>query len=929
MRIFIYLTVFFITISGFSQNLVQDPALIKKELKNGLTYYIYPTDKVEGQGYFRLFVKVGSLQETENQRGLAHFLEHMAFNGIEHFKANELIEFLENKGSKFGHDLNAHTSFEETIYKLKIPTKESTVVDSTLTIMSDWVNGMLLDPIEVEKERGVVLSEWLSKQSPQNQSGQVFLNTLLNNSIYNDRAVIGDTTSLKHFKLEALKAFYNKWYDPSLIAVAVAGDVDAEEIEKAIIQKFSGIPSKFPTTTLGEIPNYKKDSLIIYSDKWIKKTELNYIQLQDVFKDVKTELSYNDYLTRNVLNKLMSARLGKLSFKDAKYKNASINISNYLKSKGVLLATVNLKTESVLEGIGAFNTHFNQMFQYGFTALEIEKVKKTMLSSFSRNLKEDKPISAAGMVDQMYEDFFNGNMIIDLKDEYKLIENYFSKIDSIQILEALKNNKNDSPFQYLLTTNDEELKKLTNKKELFSTIEKFKTLKTEAYQNNFDVPEKLLNNTPKLGIIERIVALPEIDAQEIHFSNGATVVYKKSNASADHVLLAGFRKGGFYALDSTNYLNAQYSAPTISMTGYGDFTREALSHFLAGNSAKIQLLIDKTRSGFFGSSNGKDAKTLFELFYLKATQPRVDSLLFKQLKDASINNISDKPKSDKEKFQEEFKYIIRGKDYTTAPNTKEAMEQGLTSQALIPIYNTFFGGINNYVVTIISDKDLEVILPFIKTYIGGMPKGDFDNSFKYKPLPIKKKAVNFIKYGGDSPKAIFSLIFQQDKKLKDLPSLEIQNEILESVLKLELNKRLREEMGVVYGVSVSVSATKHPVSLSRQTIALVCKPSDVDRISIEIKSILNGIISGDIDFQSDLEKVKTNLITTFNVSKQKNSFWTKSIRDYYFNQYRNWDFVTDYEALVHNVSIKDLQKLTKKYFIKTPQIKAILLPKKN
>lgn len=919
--------IYFIAISGFSQGLVQDSVLIKEQLNNGLTYYIYPTDRVEGEAHFQLFVKVGSLQETENQRGLAHFLEHMAFNGTKHFEANELIEFLENKGSKFGHDLNAHTSFEETIYKLKIPTKNVTVVDSTLTIMSDWVNGLLLDPLEVEKERGVVLSEWLSKQSPKIQSTQVFLDVLLNKSLYSERKVIGDTTSLRHFKLEELRTFYEKWYDPSLIAVAVTGDINPKMVEQAIIEKFADIPSRKPVPILGSIPDYTKDSLIVYSDQWTKKTELNYIQLQDVFKRVNTETAYENYLKRSVLNKLTSERLAKLSFDDNHYTQGNISIGNFLESKGALVATIELKPEKALEGINEFNTHFQQIFQYGFTSLEIEKIKKTMLGSFKRSFTEQKSISASGMIRQMYQDFFYGNMIISLEDEYQLMKNSFSKLDSIQVLKALKANKKDIPFHYLLTTNSDDLKSLPNKQELLSAAKKIKTQKATPYKSTIDVPEVLLTKTPKGGIVERIVAVPEIDAQEIHLSNGAKVIYKKSALDQDKILLAGFRKGGFYALDSTSYVNAQYTEPTVSMSGYGDFSREALSHYLAGNSAKVQFLIDRTRSGLFGSANTKDIKTFFELFYLKATQPRVDSLFFNQLKEAAIAKISNKPDSANEKFQKELKYIVRGKDYTTVSQTKESLDKNLQQQAFTEIYNNFFGVADNYVLTLITDKELEDILPYIKTYIGGIPKGDFDNSYKYKPHPIQKKDVDFIKHNGDSPKAIFSLVFQQDNKLKDVPNLEIQNQLLEAILKLKLSKRLREELGVVYGVSVSISATSHPTPLNRQTIALVCDPSDVDMITIEVKSILKGIGTGKTNISQHLEIVKTNLIKNFHINKQRNSFWTKSIRDYYFNQYHNWEFVTDYEALVNNVSEKDLAKNAKKYFLKTPRIKAVLYPK--
>lgn len=921
--------IYFIALSGFSQSLVQDSVLIKKQLNNGLTYYIYPTDKVEGEAHFQLFVKVGSLQETERQRGLAHFLEHMAFNGTEHFEANELIEFLEKKGSKFGHDLNAHTSFEETIYKLKIPTKEINVVDSTLTIMSDWVNGLLLDPLEVEKERGVVLSEWLSKQSPKIQSSQVFLDVLLSNSFYSKRKVIGDTTSLKHFKLEELRAFYEKWYDPSLIAVAVTGDINPDMVEQAIIEKFASIPSKNPIVTLGSIPDYTRDSLIVYSDQWTKKTELNYIQLQDVVKGVDNELAYEDYLNRSVLNKLTSERLAKLSFDDNKYSQGNISIGNFLESKGALVATIELKPEKILEGIHEFNTHFQQIFQYGFTSLEIEKIKKTILGSFERSLEDQKSISASGMIRQMHQDFFYGNMIISLEDEFQLMKKSFSKLDSIQVLKALKANKKETPFHYLLTTNSEDLNSLPNREALLSAASKIKTQKATPYKSTINIPEALLKKTPKSGAIKRIVAIPEIDAQEIQLSNGAKVVYKKSSLDQGKVLLSGFRKGGFYAVDSTNFVNVQYTAPTISMSGYGDFSREALSYFLAGNSAKVQFLIDRTRSGLFGSANTKDIKTLFELFYLKATQPRVDSLLFNQLKEMAIAKISNKPESAKEKFQKELKYIVRGRDYTTISQSKESLETKLQQQTLSGIYNNFFGVADNYVLTVITDQELEDLLPYITTYIGGIPKGEFDNSYKYKPQPIIEKDVDYIKHNGDSPKAVFSLVFQQTNKLKDIPSLELQNQLLEAVLKLKLNKRLREDLGVVYGVSVSISATSHPTSLNRQTIALVCNPSDVDMITTEIKAILKGVATGEINISQHLETVKTNLVKNFNINKQRNSFWTKSIRDYYFNQYDNWEFVTDYEALVRNVSEKDLQKNAKKYFIKAPRIKAVLYPKNH
>lgn len=927
MRIIISFLVALCMATGFSQSLVQDTVLVKKQLPNGLTYYIYPTNKVKGQAHFRLFVKVGSLQETEKQRGLAHFLEHMAFNGTKHFKANELIEFLETKGSKFGHDVNAHTSFEETIYKLKVSTKNTSVIDSTLTIMSDWVNGMLLDSFEVEKERGVVLSEWLSKQSPKNKKGQFFLQTLLNNSLYSQRTVIGDTTSLKNFKRKELKAFYQKWYDPSLMAVAIAGDVDAEEVEHKIIKKFAKIPTQSPKPLLGEIASYTNDSLVIYKDDLTKKTQLSYIQLHEPLRDVNTQQAYKEYLMRVLINKLITTRLAQLSFQENEYNNASINLNNFLNSKGVLLATIDLKPENALQGIRDFNKHFQQIFQYGFTELEIKKVTKTMLASFGAKAKENKPVSASGMMGQMYEDFFNGNKIISLRDEYALMKNCFSELTAAKVLVFLKKNETNSPFRYLLTTNEKEWDKLPSKGMLFKAIQEHKTIKVAPYEHHFKVPKKLITQSIQPGEIKKIKNIPEIDAQEIHLTNGATVIYKKSLKSKESVLLAGFKKGGLYAIDSTDYVSAQYAAPAISVSGYGAFSREALSYYLSGNSAKVQFLIDKTRAGFFGSSKIKDLQTLFQLFYLKATDPKIDSSAFKKLKDLSIERIVEDEPSPKEVFQKKFKYLVRGKDYTTAKRTKAQVEEKLIKEKLIPIYKSFFANADGFVITLISDKELEVFLPFIKTYIGGIPKGEVKNAYKYQPRPLKKKNKSLVAYGEESSKAIYTAIHQQSKKVKNIAEVEIKNQILENVLKLELNKRLREELGVIYGVRVSVSATQHPKPLSRQTIALVCKPADVDLIKSEIAEIINEIATGALDIEMHMEKTKSNLISKFNISRQKNSFWTKSIRDYYFNSYSNWDFVTAYPQLVNNISKKDIKKITQTYFLKSPKIEAILYPK--
>lgn len=913
----------------FSQELKQDPVLIKKKLENGLTYYIYPTDKVKNQAYFRLFLKVGSLQEKEEQRGLAHFMEHMAFNGIKHFEKNELISFLESKGAKFGHDMNAHTSYNETIFKLKLPTDDPVVIDSTITILADWANGILLDSTEVEKERGVVLSEWRSKQNVNQKSQEVFLNELLNGSRYTDRKVIGDTAVLKHSSQKDLRSFYEKWYDPSLMAVAIAGDVDPEKIEELIVKKFADLASSNPQPQEFRISDYSQTDFRLIVDKGSKKTELNVFKLIPPLVHLQNEKKYKKYLQKNLLNKLVEERFANLSFKDPAYNDASLSIGNFFPSKAVVLATAELNPDSISAGITALFEKTEQIYRYGFTSDEIEKIKTSFISNFERELQKEEAPSPASVIDEMHEDFFNNNKIITKQEEFRLATKYLPQLDSISFAKSIKAYTNGGHNHYLLVTNSEGEKKMPSQSSFLESIKRIQKKEIPRYANKIVVPSQLLKKEPKIGSILSETKIPEIEATELKLSNDVKVIYKQSQIDKNNLIISGFRKGGLYSLDSLNYINGIYADPVVSLSGYGDFSREALSLFLAGKKAKVLMLADKTRTGFYANSNVENAKLLFQLLYLKWTQPRVDKDLYNVLKKRSIQNIENKNPSAAEIFGKELKYTLSGKNYVTKELTKNDLEEKLEKKSILKAYKHFFGAANNYTISIISDQPLETMKPFIFKYIGGLPSGDVKTGYVYKNRNIIfKKDLEFIRATGETPKAMVSLIYQQNDPIEDFQALELKNKIIKNIIKNQLLQRLREDLGAVYGVSVSVSATKHPNFLSRQTISFSCEPARAEELIQETQKILNQLAFQKVDFSKEMEKIKTNLIKTHAILKQRNSYWTKAVRDFYFDEYNNWDFVKNYDQNVDQISEEEIAEKIKKYFIITPSIKAILYPKK-
>ena len=309
-----------------AQPLPYDSQLRKGTLANGLTYYIYPNQNPKGEAVYRLFVKSGSLQERDDQQGLAHFLEHLAFNGTRHFPGDGIVKFLESRGAKFGKDLNAHTSFTETVYKLQLPSGDPLLVDSTMTILADWADGLLIEPEEVEKERGVILSEWLSRGGTKTSNSMKLVMELLNDSRYAHRITIGDTAIIRHASPQTIRDYYEYWYHPSLMAVAVAGDIDADYIEKLIRKKFSHLnaPKKRPELKTWPIPEYQEEKVTISTEKGVTKTEFDMLMLLPQPAAVQTADDYRLYLMRSLINRLFKQRFNALSFDNPAYSSASV-----------------------------------------------------------------------------------------------------------------------------------------------------------------------------------------------------------------------------------------------------------------------------------------------------------------------------------------------------------------------------------------------------------------------------------------------------------------------------------------------------------------------------------------------------------------------------------------------------------------------------
>ena len=915
-------------LSGTSQQLQPDKKLIKGTLQNGLTYYIYPNAFPKGEAVYRLFLKTGSLVESDNQRGLAHFLEHMAFNGTAHFPNDSVVRFLEKNGAKFGKDLNAHTSYNETVFKLQLPTTDPRFVENTITILSDWAGRMTLDSVEIEKERGVVLSEWLSSQKGGQPVEEIFLSELLHGSRFADRKVIGDTAVIKHFNHLELRKYYQNWYDPSLMAVAIVGDVDPAKIKGLIESKFDNLATRGPITlpefTINPYSNVEVKTALQPSEKNI---ELNIIQLHTISKPVQSREDYSGSLEQIFLNQLLKNRFRALSYEQPSYAKASMQFSGFLRTTTTFFANVVLPPTRVDSAITDFVFHLQQINRYGFDSYEIQQVKEEYHRMFKRRAQPQQSISSTFIMDEIYDDFYRSQPVLSSETALNLFEEYVQKVDSVTLVHRLQTQLKSTASHYLITGNEQPANFLPTSKKLLEMMSGKDLATIPRYYKPVSSVNYLLQDEPEGGVIVERTSLDKIGASSIRLSNGVTVIFRPSEQGDNKITLTGFRKGGRYSFAPEDYITSEFSTNVIALSGAGNHSREELSQYLKGNSSSVRFLIDKLRTGIAGSADANDAETLFQLIYLKWTAPKADEEAFSLLKKRTIENLVSAKKTTGAQFEEDLSYLINGKDYTTRASDAKLVQEKLKFDRILPVFGQAFGNADGFTFIIISDDQIEKLEDLAIRYLGSLPSGKVDTENRYIRPKTLTHTSNFERHDGTSPKAIVSLIYQKDSSPADYNMFQLKSDILGAVIKMKLLKQLREEMGMVYSVGVSSSSTPYPSGLVRQIISFSADPANVTTLVGQVKEQLQNLADHPNGFSKELEDVKMNILKDMRLKIQKDVFWSGFIRNSIFYNDTDWDYITHFEDRVLQISATDLVELLKEYYINSPSLFATQYPK--
>ncbi len=900
------------------------------QLSNGLTYYLRYNNWPENRAEFYIAQRVGSLQENDDQRGLAHFLEHMCFNGTKHFKGNDLLRYCESIGVKFGTDLNAYTSIDQTVYNISnVPTDRSGAVDSCLLILYDWADGLSLDPKEIDKERGVINEEWRLRTSAIMRMFERNLPALYPGSKYGERMPIGKMEIVNTFKPKVLQDYYEKWYRPDNQAIIVVGDIDLDKVESKVKELFSAIvmpenPAKVETV---DVPDNAQPIVIIDKDK---EQRVNVIEM--LFKHEATPDSMKDnmaYLIQqyaiNSAMGMLNARLSEYAQKaESPFVSADGSYGQYLfaKTKEALDLSAMPKDGQTKEALAAVYREALRAAKFGFTATEYQRQKSNFLSALDKTYSNKDKRYNAQFCDDYKEHFLDNEPIPSLDDYYMMMTQLAPAIplEAINMLMKELVPTNDSNMVVISFNTEKEGTVCPTKEGLLKAIADVRSEKLTAFVDNVK-DEPLITKLPAKGKIVKEVKNDQLGYTELTLSNGAKVVLKKTDYKKDEVILAADGQGGSSLYDSpADFINLKMFDDVVEASGLGNFSHTELEKALAGKIAGATLSLATRRQLINGSSTPKDVETMLQLVYLYFTDIKKDQESFDNLIKTYEVSLKNKQLSPDAAFADTLNVTTTCHNPRFAPLTVETLKQ-VNYDRILQIAKERTANAAAYTFNIVGNFDEATIRPLIEQYIASLPsqkKVVKGHNVSTDPVGI---VVNSFKRKMETPKAMSVMVWRNDKIPYTLEN-QVKADMAGQILTMIYLDKIREKESAAYTVGAYASFSRLD---ERTNVSLMAycpmKPEKADIALDCMRSEMEGLTKTcDADM---LTKVKEYMLKNFDDRTKTNSYWQGIVDDYY-----NYgvDFYTGYKKTVEAQTSESVSAFVAEVLKQGNRIEVVMLP---
>ncbi len=902
------------------------------KLENGLTYYIRHNEKPKGQAHFYILHDVGAIQEDDNQQGLAHFLEHMAFNGTKNLPGKQLINYLESIGVKFGYNLNAGTSWDYTEYQLRdVPTTRREIVDSALLVLHDWSHFITLAPKEIDSERGVIMEELRTRDGAQWRSTINMIQAIGRGTKYEHRNLIGHLDGLKGFSHSDLESFYRKWYRPELQAVVVVGDIDVDYVEGKLKSLMSDIPASPADAAQKEVivvPDNEEPIISIFTDPEMQNSVVRYIfKRGNLVPKQAANTIYAEMMqiATMMMTQMGNARLQEISMKpDAPFVGAGMSDGSFgicptFESFSVAAQSQDGKLLTAFEAIG---TEVERIRRHGFTQGEFERAQNNLLRSCERAYNNRNDRKNGEYVEIYLNNFRENSPMPDAKTEWQLDSVLIKHVLNVDVINQLA-SKLITPTNQIVIVDAPKKEGLVNPTEadILATIKKITTSEVAPYEDNV-VKEPLIGADVELkgSPVVKTKQNEKLGTTEWTLANGARVIVKPSTLKADEVLFNAYSEGGFSLLSDEDYNTGLFLPTIVQMSGVSKFSRTDLRKQLSGKSASAYLKGGEYEHGIAGNCSPKDLETMLQLVYLNATAPRFNkddfNTVMKQYR-AYVDNLKTNP--DYIASSEEEKTLY-GNNPRRQPLSAELLDK-VNFERMDEVFNTLFSACGNFTYTIVGNVNLETLRPLVEKYIGSLPSSKKALSFVDDGVRYAEGEVtNDFKVPMQQPKVSVARIYTGKAKAS------LENRLTMTFLTQALNSRylisIREEKGGTYGVRVSGGFSDAPFDTYKLRIQFDTNEKQADELSDIVLAELQKI-AAEGPLAEDIEKSREFFLKNWKNTLEQNNGWMQVLRTWYEN---GIDQYGTYENIVKNLKYSDVQKLAKKILKDNNKVYVVMRP---
>ncbi|WP_344824528.1 insulinase family protein [Chryseobacterium ginsenosidimutans] len=918
--------IFLMSANGFAQNIPMDASVKTGTLSNGMKYYIKKNNLPEKKVDFRLAINAGSILEDENQRGLAHFMEHMNFNGTKNFPDNKLVDFLQSIGVKFGQHLNAYTSFDETVYMLPVPLDKPGNLDAGLKVMEDWAFNATLSDEQINKERGVVLEELRLGLGADKRMSDKYLPKLLYKSQYANRLPIGKKDVLENFKPDVIRQFHKDWYRPDLMAIVVVGDINVDEVEKKIKENFSKYknPSKPKERKVFDLPNHKETLVAIETDPDATRSMVQFtMKDSEAYQPDVTVEQYNQTIIENLTSTMLNNRFSELvNSTNPPFTYGSVyHGGTYARSKEAFQGFAMVKDGNQLSALKVLLEETERAKRFGFTQTELDRAKAQVLSNIERTYNNRDKTESDILVDEYVRNFLEQEPMPGIVWEYEDTKKFLPSVTLAQTNEIIKKFVKDDSRVVVITGPKKENVTMPTEAMVLNTFESVKMADLKPYQEKATI-KNLVKPFKSEGKIAKTETDAKLGTTTWTLSNGAKVTFKKTDFKDDEIVFSARSMGGSSLLPDADFNKTQFAFAALSEAGVNGLSKSDLTNYLAGKQVSVNPSVTPLYEGISGRTTKKDLGTAMELMYAYFTGLNYNPEAFNAYKtkqSAMLDNLLSNPQfyfsSEHAKFMNQKNPRFIG----IIPMAKEW--ENTDYKKAYDIYKEKFANAGNFQFYFIGNIDEASFKNEVLQYIASLPSTG--KSTNFKDTGYRQMTGDYTKTykKGKDPKSMVTISYAGETPYNQKEALAL--EALGEVATIKVIEKLREDESGIYGGGARGGMSKVPYNNYSFSISFPCGPENADKLTKSAITELQKLIDKGPE-QKDLDKYKEGEMNDYNTQMKDNMFWMSNLTKNQLDGSDKYE-ILNYKDQVNALTVKDLQDVAKKYLTKG-RIVATLMP---